>query len=185
MTAQVVIGLSALTVVAWAVFGGEGGDQVGGTRGLALGDRGGQRPLVDHGGGEQLVHGRRQRERGAARVGERRERRVGPAQLPAREVHALRPAGERRGVPHAGFEHGAGAVEEPVVAGQAARLIPRRCGIAGQSEASGAKRMPRSSRIRPSSDSGAAASAGASTTGAGAGAGACATDSAAVPSGRK
>jgi len=118
-------------------------------------------------------------------MGERGERRIRPAQFLPRESHALRPAGECVRIGHAGFEHGAGAVEEPVVAGQAARFVPGRCVIPGQSDASGAKRMPRSSRISPSSDSGAAASTGASMTGAGAGAGACATASAEVPSGRK
>ena len=109
-----------------------------GSRGLALRDRRGERPLVDFGRGEELVHGSRERERGAGHVDNRALGRFGPAQFPAREAHAAFPVAQQGSVALAGLEHGAGAVEEPVVAGQAARIGVGGCDVRGQSDASGA-----------------------------------------------
>ena len=64
--------------------------------------------------------------------------RFAPAQFAARETHEAFPFAERRRVAFAGLEHGAGAVEEPVVAGQAARVGEGRCIRLTQSDASGA-----------------------------------------------
>ena len=108
-------------------------------RGLALGDRGRERPFVDLGRGEELVHRRRERERGAGRVGDGAVGRRGPAQFAARERATRR--SQAASTPRsriAGLEHGAGAVEEPVVAGQAARIVAGRCVSRTQSDASGA-----------------------------------------------
>jgi hypothetical protein len=46
--------------------------------------------------------------------------RFGPAQFPACEAHAAFPFAQRRRIVFTALEHGTGAVEEPVVAGQAA-----------------------------------------------------------------
>ena len=120
------------------LFGGQGIDERRHARGFALGDRGRERPLVDFGGGEELVGRRRKRERGARLVRHGAGGGRGPAQLRAGAQDALAPGNQHRRVVHPGLEHGTAAVKEPVVAGQAARFVPGRCAGATQSDASGA-----------------------------------------------
>jgi hypothetical protein len=120
------------------LFGGQGIDERGSACGFALGDRGRERPLVDFGGGEELVGRCRERERGAGLVRHRVGGGCGPAQLRAGAQDALAPGNQHCRVVHPGLEHGTAAVEEPVVSGQAARFVPGRCTGVTQSDASGA-----------------------------------------------
>jgi len=144
--------------------GGEHGcGQPGPGRRVALLQRRAQRPLVDLGGEEQQVAGRGQRQGDAARVRPRGQRRFAPAEVGAGTGDALAPAFQERGVGrHANdFEHRTGVRKEKIGAGQAARIGVGQGGRGIQSSISGAIRMPRSSRIRPSRLKSAAAGASA------------------------
>ena len=120
------------------LFGGERSDEFGAPRRFARGNRGAERPFVDFGRRKKLVRRRGKRERGARLVDDGALGRFGPAQFPASAAHEAFPIAERRRVAFAGLEHGAWAVEEPVVAGQATRVGERRCIRLTQSDASGA-----------------------------------------------
>ena len=77
---------------------------------------------------------------------------IGPTQCRARTHDAAAPLGLQRRI---GFDsecvqHCASRSEEQVAAGQAPRAVERQCGRFAQSSTSGARRMPRSSRSRPS-----------------------------------
>ena len=113
-----------------------------------------KRPLVDLGRGEQLVGRRGECERRATGVATRdaRPARVRPPQMrraPARRAHATRPATPRRTSTRAVSSTAPVRGEEQVAAGQATRIVEGQGGRRVQSSVSGARRTPRSSRIRP------------------------------------
>src|SRR5512135_1979856 len=82
-----------------------------------------------------------------------RKRRTVPAEMTARPIDACAPARKQAFIEldAAHLEHRTGAGEEQVAAGQASRVVEGQTELDVQSSASGAKRTPRSSRIRPSS----------------------------------
>ena len=121
-------------------------------------ERRAERPLVDLGGGEQLVAAApRPRATRPSRAAERDDRARASGQSPCSRAHSRdrvaapgRPATRSSTSTPTVLEHGAGRSEEQVAARQAPRVVERQCGRLVQSSTSGARRMPRSSRSRPS-----------------------------------